>query len=269
MDRVFSALVAMSLCLPALPALSQAVGTDIVRIEVLDGGLTPRGTYQAGIRLTLAQGWKTYWRAPGDAGIPPQFDWRGSRNIGSATISWPTPHVFDQNGLRSIGYDTQVVLPVEITPTHADKPVRLKGQVDIGVCKDVCVPSTLSFERDLDHAAPRHAAIVAAMAQRPYSRSEAQVGAVTCALRPIDGGLRLSARITMPSAGTPEVVVIEPGNPQIWASETDVSRAGKVLSAEADLLPLDTGAVAIDRSLLRITVLGSRHAVDILGCTPG
>lgn len=253
---------------PAI-ATAQSVTEGVVRLEVLDGGMTARGTHQAGLRLTLADGWKTYWRAPGDAGIPPQFDWRGSRNLGAATITWPTPHVFDQNGMTSIGYATQVVLPVEITPARPGQPVRLRGQVEIGICKDVCIPSSLDFDKVLDAAAPRSAAIAAALAQRPYSSDEAKVRIATCALTPIDGGMRLTARITMPSAGAPEMVVIEPGNPQIWASQAVAVRNGAELTAESDLVHVEKGAYAIDRSQVRITVLGRSHAVDILGCAPG
>ncbi|MEM9552608.1 MAG: protein-disulfide reductase DsbD domain-containing protein, partial [Pseudomonadota bacterium] len=77
---------------------------DVVQVEVLDGGETAHGTVMTALRLTLADGWKTYWRAPGDAGIPPSFNWRGSRNVGEVAITWPTPQVFNDYGMRSIGY---------------------------------------------------------------------------------------------------------------------------------------------------------------------
>ena len=94
----------------------------LVEIEVLDGGLTARGTYMGALRLTLQTGWKTYWRSPGDAGIPPSFDWRGSRNIGSLAIIWPTPEVTMTSGYQTIGYHDQLVLPIEITPNTSNQP---------------------------------------------------------------------------------------------------------------------------------------------------
>ena len=109
-----------SLCFAA-PAMAQGVD-NLVQLEILDGGKTAKGTYLGALRLDLKDGWKTYWRAPGDAGIPPQFDWSGSANIEDISITWPAPHVFDQNGLRSIGYEDQLVLPIEITPRNAKKP---------------------------------------------------------------------------------------------------------------------------------------------------
>lgn len=260
-----SALISVALALPAA-----AGGMDNpARLEVIEGGMTPRGTYLAALHLTLSDGWKTYWRAPGDAGIPPLFDWRQSRNVGEVAITWPTPEVFEQNGIRSIGYTHELVLPVEITPTHAGKPVRLRGEMELGMCKDICIPGTLSFDRSLDAGAARNPVIVAALAQRPYSATEAGVRTATCRLTPTADGLRIEARIAMPSAGGREYAVFEPGNPQLWAGETSTSRDGGTLVASSDLLNLDGGGFALDRSQIRITVLGRKHAVDIQGCLPG
>ncbi len=241
---------------------------DLVQLDILDGGVTKRGTYMGAIRLTLSEGWKTYWRAPGDAGIPPEIDWSKSQNVGEVSITWPAPHVFDQNGLRSIGYKNQLVLPVEITPKRSGKPVRLRGDVSFGVCKDVCVPGNLDFDHRLNTDAKRNPAIAAAMAQRPFSKREAGVKSATCRLSPTAGGMKIEARIAMPSAGGPEVLVFEPGNPQLWASEAQTRRQGNTLIATSELVNNSGGAFALDRSEMRITVLGSKHAVDILGCTP-
>jgi len=114
--RLRSLLAVAASCLFGLTTQPTSAGglDDLVQIEVLDGGLTKRGTHQAALRLTLADGWKTYWRVPGEAGIPPQIGWGRSRNVKAVSLSWPTPQVFDVSGLRSIGYKHQLVLPVEI-----------------------------------------------------------------------------------------------------------------------------------------------------------
>ncbi|MBL4767898.1 MAG: hypothetical protein JKY94_09310 [Rhodobacteraceae bacterium] len=264
---MFKHLISALLLGLALAGHTRAGGmNDLAQLDVLDGGLTKRGTYIAALRLTLPEGWKTYWRAPGDAGIPPRFDWRGSRNISSVSITWPSPDVFDQNGFQTIGYETQMVLPIEITPVRADLPIRLKGEMEFGMCKEVCIPGTLKFDHKIDANAPRNPVIVAAMAQRPYSASEAGVRAATCRLSPTRDGLQITARITMPSAGGREVAVIEPGNPALWSSGTSTKRSGDTLIATTELVNTASGAFALDRSDIRITVLGKRHSVDIRGC---
>ncbi|WP_299947126.1 protein-disulfide reductase DsbD domain-containing protein [uncultured Ruegeria sp.] len=261
------AALATTLCIGA-PALAQGVD-NLVQLEVLDGGKTTNGTYQGALRLTLKEGWKTYWRAPGDAGIPPQFDWKGSGNIADIAITWPTPHVFDQNGFRSVGYVDQLVLPVEITPKNPAKPVRLRGEMDLGVCKDVCVPGRLDFDHTLDANAGRNPTIAAALAQRPFSEREAGVAGATCHLTPTADGMQIEAHITMPSAGGAEFAVIEPGNPALWASQPKTRRQGNTLVASSEVISASGGPFALDRSEVRITVLGANHAVDIKGCSAG
>ncbi|WP_271948512.1 protein-disulfide reductase DsbD domain-containing protein [Ruegeria faecimaris] len=250
------------------PASAQVVGS-VAELDILDGGRTANGAYLGALRVTLQDGWKTYWRAPGDAGIPPQFDWKRSTNVGSVSITWPAPDVFDQNGLQSIGYENQMVLPVEISPKNPAKPVRLKGTVDLGVCKDVCIPERLGFDHTLNAEAERNPAIAAALAKRPYSAKEAQVANSRCHLTPTFDGMQIEARVTMPSAGGREVAVIEPGNPELWASQTDTKRQGGTLVATSEVINASGGPFALDRSKIRITVLGANHAVDILGCSAG
>lgn len=254
--------------LVALPASAGGVG-DLAQIEVLDGGMTPQGTYLGAIRMSLTDGWKTYWRAPGDAGIPPSFDWGKSRNVGELTITWPAPEVFEQGGLTTVGYTDQLILPVEITPKNAGKPVRLRGEMEFGICKDVCVPGNLRFDHTLDADAERNPTIAAALAQRPYSAREAGVKSATCRLSPTDDGIRVEAHIAMPSAGGQEMTVFEPGNPQLWASAAESRRVGNTLVASSEIISNSGSAFALDRSEIRITVLGSKHSVDIRGCVPG
>ncbi len=261
--------VALTACFAlTAPAVAQDVD-GVVQLDVLDGGRTASGTYLGALRLTLKDGWKTYWRAPGDAGIPPQFDWRGSQNVGDVSITWPAPDVFVQNGLQSIGYADQLVLPVEITPKNPAKPVRLRGDMDLGVCKDVCIPERLDFDHTLNADANRNPAIAAALAQRPYSAKEARVTAASCHLTPTSDGMQIEARVKMPSAGGREVAVIEPGNPALWASQPETTRQGDTLVATSEVISASGGPFALDRSEIRITVLGANHAVDIRGCSAG
>lgn len=93
-----------------------------------------------GVEIKLKPGWKTYWRTPGDSGVPPQFSWKGSQNLKSANILWPAPHWLKDEFGVSIGYKDQVVFPVEITPIDTTKPVHLKLSLAYAACKEVCIP---------------------------------------------------------------------------------------------------------------------------------
>jgi DsbC/DsbD-like thiol-disulfide interchange protein len=94
-----------------------------------------------GIAFQLQPGWKTYWRTPGDSGVPPRFDFSKSENIDAVTILWPAPSKFDDGaGGRSLGYHDQVVLPLRIVAKNADKPVTLRASINYAVCEKLCIP---------------------------------------------------------------------------------------------------------------------------------
>jgi len=94
-----------------------------------------------GIAFQLDPGWKTYWRNPGDSGVPPRFDFSKSENIEAVTVLWPAPRKFDDGaGGHSLGYRDQIVLPLRIVAKHADKPVTLRADIDYAVCEKICIP---------------------------------------------------------------------------------------------------------------------------------
>jgi suppressor for copper-sensitivity B len=98
-----------------------------------------------GVQVRLRPGWKTYWRSPGDAGLPPQLDWEASDNLASVQMSWPAPHRFTLFGIETFGYEREVVFPVTARPERRGEPVSLDARLDLLVCSDVCVPNTLQL----------------------------------------------------------------------------------------------------------------------------
>ena len=100
-----------------------------------------------GIAFQLQPGWKTYWRTPGDSGVPPRFDFTKSDNIEAVTVLWPAPMKFDDgSGGVSLGYHDQLVLPLRIVPKSADKPVTLRADVNYAVCEKLCIPVEANIE---------------------------------------------------------------------------------------------------------------------------
>jgi DsbC/DsbD-like thiol-disulfide interchange protein len=100
-----------------------------------------------GIAFHLEPGWKTYWRTPGDSGVPPHFDFSKSDNVEAVTILWPAPKQFpDGAGGTSLGYKGDVVLPLRIVAKAADKPVTLRAAINYAVCDKLCVPVEANAE---------------------------------------------------------------------------------------------------------------------------
>lgn len=263
--RILPTLLAFCVAAPLMAGPADGV----VELEILPGWRTDAGTHMAGLQLRLAPGWKTYWRAPGDGGIPPRFGWQGSQNLEGVALHWPVPEVFDQNAMRSIGYSGSVVIPLELSMTDADAPAVMRGQVQIGVCEEICVPMTFDFDAVLPVSDVRDPAIVAAMLDRPRTQAEAGVGAVTCAIDPIEDGLRVTTRVTMAALDVEETVVIETGDQQVWVSQPQTWRSGDALFARSDMIHMNGGSFALNRSDVRITVLAGGQSVDIRGCDAG
>src|SRR6202048_2862753 len=100
-----------------------------------------------GIAIQLQHGWKTYWRTPGDSGVPPRFDFSKSDNVEAVTVMWPAPMKFDDGaGGTSLGYTQQLVLPLRIVAKNADKPVTLRAGINYAVCEKLCIPVEASAE---------------------------------------------------------------------------------------------------------------------------
>jgi DsbC/DsbD-like thiol-disulfide interchange protein len=99
-----------------------------------------------GVELQLAPGWKTYWRMPGDAGVPPSFDWEGSDNAKGFDVLYPAPISMSDQGGTAVGYKGHVIFPVRLD-REAGKATKIALEFSFGVCKDVCIPvdSKLSF----------------------------------------------------------------------------------------------------------------------------
>ena len=100
-----------------------------------------------GVAFQLQPGWKTYWRTPGDSGVPPRFDFSKSENIEAVTVMWPAPLKFDDGaGGVSLGYHDQTVLPLRIVPKNVDKPVMLRAEINYAVCEKICIPVEANAE---------------------------------------------------------------------------------------------------------------------------
>jgi DsbC/DsbD-like thiol-disulfide interchange protein len=124
---------------------------------------------RAGVEIRLDPGWKTYWRYPGDSGVPPTLDFAGSENIKSVTTLWPAPQRFsDGGGGYSIGYHGDVILPLHIVPNDASKPSSLRLKLAYAVCGKLCVPAQADLNLTLSgKAGTEEPTLLAAEARVP------------------------------------------------------------------------------------------------------
>jgi DsbC/DsbD-like thiol-disulfide interchange protein len=190
--------------------------TDSHSAVRLIAGDPTQSLLSAGIEIELGPGWKTYWRYPGDSGVPPRFDFSQSENVNAVTVRWPAPHRFtDENG-NTIGYKERVVFPLEVVPADAKKPVTLRLKLDYAVCEKVCIPAQDSAElplgTDASTLAPTLAAATA-LVPKPTSLGDAGPLAVRAVRR--DGKDRVAVDVAAPAGDS--VVLFAEGPTPDWA----------------------------------------------------
>ncbi len=118
--------------------------------------------YRAGIEIKLAANTVTYWRSPGDFGVPPVFDFSQSRNLGSAQVSFPAPQRIDEAGSEIFGYSGDVILPIDIVPKDPGKPVNLVLKLDYAACETICLPVRAMLQLQVPPSDGERSAVLAA-----------------------------------------------------------------------------------------------------------
>lgn len=133
---------------PAKAAMTDWVEVQGGAVRLISNNILEDGQYLAGLEFLLEPGWHTYWRYPGEAGIPPQITVTAQDNIVSHDVLYPVPERYNDGFSESIVYHDGIILPILITPENPDQPVRLALDLFFGICKDICVPgdAQLAFE---------------------------------------------------------------------------------------------------------------------------
>ena len=138
----------------ALAGSTEWVETEAGRIRVTALAPAEDGTIRGVLDVDLLPGWKTYWRDPGDAGVPPSVNIEDSINIGSARLDFPPPERIDDGYSVWAGYDAPVAFPLTLGQQTPGRKSRLEATVFIGLCETVCIPFQTHFSLTIepDHA---------------------------------------------------------------------------------------------------------------------
>lgn len=137
----------------AMPAFAQSVvQTDNVRTELLADVSTvkPGEPFWVGLRQTIRPKWHTYWKNPGESGLPTEITWTLPPGAKADPIVWPTPILFEIGGITNYGFKDEAMLLVRITPpADLAGPLKLEASANWLVCEDVCIPEEGQFELTL------------------------------------------------------------------------------------------------------------------------
>jgi DsbC/DsbD-like thiol-disulfide interchange protein len=276
-SRPLTIVTIASVCLPGLAAAwaqdATAWQTEAhAEARLIAGAMvkTPHESFvRAGIEIRLDPGWKTYWRYPGDTGVPPTIEFAGSNNVKSATVLWPAPELFpDGAGGHSIGYLGEVILPLRIAPADLAQVSALKVQLKYAICGTLCVPAAAKLDLALSGKGGDEGILLKAeqrvpkrVALGPNSGSALAILSVHCE----PGGAHDHVVVEMAApAGVPVDLFAEGPTPD-WAlplPEPDGPETGATRRFTFDLDGLPTGAEAKGATLI-LTAVSGNDAIEV------
>lgn len=173
----------------------------------------PDGTVRGALQIEPKPGWITYWREPGDAGIPPQMVFSKAEGVTLNRISYPVPKRIDNDGLRDIGYDQPVALPFELKVQNSGKPLNLGASAFIGLCRNICIPFQAEFSLSLApvKGTPVEEAMILNTAMSKLPEAPSKDFAVThYAMTQGRDKLTLKLRLPAETPNPPQVIVTGP-----------------------------------------------------------
>ena len=165
---VAHAIVCLSIFALASQGQSQTYeGKRLVKAELLadTNAVVPNKPFTVGLLLRMAPGWHTYWKFPGDAGLPTEIKWKLPQGWKVGEIQWPIPlKTTDPGDIQTYGYQDEVLLMQEITPPTSinDSTVKLTADATWLVCEKICIPGNAGLELEL----PRSTTGVAANTEK-------------------------------------------------------------------------------------------------------
>lgn len=229
----------------------------------------PAPFVRAGVEIRLDPGWKTYWRYPGDTGVPPTFDFAGSQNVKAAAVEWPAPEQFsDGAGGHSIGYSGDVILPLKVTAADASVVPNLHVRLNYAVCGTMCVPAHATLDLALTGKSADAAALQMAVQEVPkrvaLGPDSGNALAILSVHREADGK---HARVVIDVAAPPgaPVVLFAEGPTPDWAlplPEPDGPANGPIRRFAFDVDGLPPGATA-KGAMITLTAVSGSDAIEV------
>jgi DsbC/DsbD-like thiol-disulfide interchange protein len=226
------------------------------RARLVSAGPAENGVYRAGVEISLDGNALTYWRNPGDAGVPPEFDFKGSANLANVSVVYPAPERHDEDGSEVFGWRKAVIFPLKVQPKDPAKPVTLALHLRYAACDKICIPSEGRMELTLTPSAPPslHAARIAhwaSLAPQPAAGSGASVR-----LEPIAGAKKPSWRVRVSPAEAGSDVFAEGDDG--WFFDT------RALQGDFKLVLAERPSGAPDMTNVRLTLRRPSGAIEFI-----
>lgn len=273
MKNVIACLALVALVLPTLlvPSTGRAAMTDWTEVQggavrLIAAGPLEDGHYLAGLEFLLEPGWHTYWRYPGEAGIPPQISLGGSSNLKSLEVLYPAPERYSDGFSESIVYHDGIVLPLLVTPDDPQSSVALSVDLFFGICKEICVPGDAALRLDLapgmaDNALAERL-IRRDLARVPAAGPAGDLGITSVALA--ESGETLSIEASIGTAGAADLFAAAPEGSYIALPKPAGTDNGKAVWSLSTKGLKTTGT----DNILRLVLVAGDTAIEHLEPIP-
>ena len=246
---------------------SQSPIIGLKSVDIIRGWRQSDDIHIAAINIKLEDGWKTYWRVPGIGGIAPILNWEKSKNIKNISQIWPTPNIYNEYGLQTIGYKDELLLPLQIQPIDKKQPIHLSITIDFGICSDVCVPIQTSVEEKLpERTSFGKKNILDTLEKTILSGNKSLFKIVKCNIIPIKDGFEVNAFFEgLTSFDKDTLGVVEyPVKQNGWINQKASLVSGNQLNVHA--IVYNKSIHFIDRSDLTLTIFTKNKAFEFGGC---
>jgi len=259
------AILAAAALVASVAAVSPVAAAD--RVDTAGGALqlavgrVTADHAELGLTFDLKPGWKTYWRTPGDSGIPPRIA-LADHAAGELAVAYPTPHRFGPADAPSLGYSGRVTLPLTVRYAAGQKPARLAVAVKLGVCNEICIPVIEDLTVDVRPGpATTVAAIDTARRAVPAAATSGGPLSVLSVRRADAADPAIEVEILGDASGKVADVFAEAGDD--WAlpqpsrlADADGRSRWRLVLADAP------SGHAIDGATVTLTIVGARGAVE-------
>ena len=248
----------------AAPVGAAGMASQPSTARIIDAGpaaeLGAPGLRLAGIAVTLDPNFITYWRTPGDAGVPPAFDFTGSTNVKAARIEYPAPHKFDEAGAEAFGYSDGVIFPLLITPQDPAQPIALDLAFDYAVCANVCLPAKAHLRAALDGPPSSEAGLVrGALAEVPQAREVGGAEPLRIDRVTPEGNGGFTVEATTPDAGA----TLFAESPDGWFFKASAGSPRPNGRVAFSVILLDKPSGTLPTTPLRLTLVGSSGSIEV------
>jgi DsbC/DsbD-like thiol-disulfide interchange protein len=237
-------------------------------MRLIAGSQRPAAAVRAGVEIRLKSGWHTYWRYPGDAGVPPQFDFKGSQNLREVQVLWPAPELLPEvGGITVIGYDRDVILPLRVVPQDSTKPVALRLKLDYAICEKLCVPAEARAELVLrgGSSAP-DASLVKAEARVPRKSKVGEGDTLSIrSVRREDGPTRARVWVDVAAPMGASIDLIAEGPTPDWSLPLPMAVDGAPEGLQRFVFELDglPPGVKPNGATITLTAISSDGAIEV------